>query len=359
MSYETFFNSKAHQAEIQDLPLLRMLAARYKEERPFSGVRVVVGHLLVRNTMAVIEALISGGADLVIAEGHRTPAADIVIDELAQVGIAVLPNAEAVLQGDIFLDVNAVLGRLKTPQAAAEVTRTGILHYQHIACPVVSADDCKAKKIEGFYGTGDGFLRAWRQLKPEIPLEGKRLVQFGYGKIGRGAAFRTRAAGLEVIVADVGESAQNRARQDGFRVVGGQPNPELEQALAQADIVIAVTSIPDILSRSIPAAWLRANNPALVNLGAQDEFGPNFADGEIVGGKAIPLNFHLANPTENRYVDAPLAAHVLALEALLKGDYKSGVHPLPPEMDDWLLENWRAQWPQEDLTGIGEELGLV
>ena len=114
------------------------------------------------------------------------------------------------------------------------------------------------------------------------------------------------------------------------------------------------------MSRQLPPAWLRHNRPVLVNLGAEDEFGPAFTDDEILGGRDLPLNFHLARPTENRYVDPPLAAHLLALEALLADPtrYPPGIHPLPTAMDAWVLESWRRAWPQEDLTGIGDELGL-
>jgi adenosylhomocysteinase len=356
----SYFATPAHQAERRDLPLLRALAARYADERPFAGATVVMGHLLVRNTLAVAEALFAGGAQLVLAEGHISPAAAPVIAELETHGVSVLPNAQAVARGDLFVDVSCILGRLRTPAGAAEVTRTGVLHYEKLGCPVVSADDCRAKRIEGFYGTGDGFLRAWRQLRPHDPPEGKRVVQFGYGKIGRGVAHRCRAAGLEVTVADVSAHARRRAREDGFEALAAEASPDLQRALKAAHIVISVTSLPGVMSRGpIPPDWLRAGGAALVNLGAEDEFGTAFEDAEILGGRGLPLNFHLANPTRNRYVDAPLAAHALALEALVRGAYPPGVHPLPEAMDRWLVAEWRRAWPDEDLAGIGPELGLA
>jgi hypothetical protein len=74
----------------------------------------------------------------------------------------------------------------------------------------------------------------------------------------------------------------------------------------------------------------------------------------------LPLNFHLARPTLNRYVDAPLAAHLLALETLVRDRdrWPVGIHPLPAELDAWFIRSWRAAWPDEDLTGIAEELGI-
>jgi adenosylhomocysteinase len=375
MPLTSVFSTPAQVAEKQTLPILRALIQRYADERPFAGLRVACSHILVRNSLAVVEALHAGGAELVLCDAHHSPAADAVEAELAAAGVSVLPVAEAAQAADIFVDVNAVLGRLRTPRAAAEVTRTGVLHYTHIDCPVVSADDCKSKRIEGFFGTGDGFLRAWAQLRPGDPLPGKRAVLFGYGKIGRGVARRARAAGLQVTVVDAGPAARQRAAAEGFvtldiaaipaagegfEIFDAAPEPALQAALAAAQIVISVTGQPGIHSRLLPPAWLRANYPVLVSLGAEDEYGTAFEASEIMGGKAVPLNFHLAQPTLNRYVDPPLAAHVLALEAwaLAPGAYTPGIHPLPEAMDRWILTEWRRAWPDEDLDGIGAELGL-
>jgi adenosylhomocysteinase len=361
MSLEQFFSDPANAAEKQTLPVLRALTERYADEKPFAGLKVALGYLLVRNSMIVFEAVWRGGAEIVIADAFASPATAPVLADLARYDVPVYSIAEAVKQTDLYMDINCTLGRVKAPRAAVEITRTGVHHYEHIACPVVSADNCRAKKIEGFFGTGDGFRRAWEQLRPGDPLAGKRSVQFGYGKIGRGVAFQTRKAGMQISVVDPSLEARAKAEDDGFAALDFAAAPALEQALSRADVVISVTGIPDIHSVSeVPAAWFRANQSVLVNLGAQDEFGPEFYDEEILGGRAIPLNFHLAQPTLNRYVDPPLAAHVLALEALVGGlpGLENGVHPLPLEMDAWLLQTWRASWPDEDLTGIGEELGL-
>jgi adenosylhomocysteinase len=361
MSLADLFEEPACREEKRDLPILRALTERFNREHPFEGAPVVVGHLLVWNSIPVIEALWRGGARIVLAEAHPSPASIPVRQRLEFHGIPVLAVEDAVRAGEWFLDVGAVLGRVRKPRGAAEVTRTGVLHYRRLACPVVSADDCRAKRIEGFFGTGEGFLRAWRQLRPHDPLPGKRVVLFGYGKIGRGVAQRLRSAGLQVSVAEVDVRARQRARQEGFESLDGRASSALESALASAEIIIAVTGLPGVLGRELPAGWLRRNRAVLVNLGAEDEFGPPFGDEEILGGRSLPLNFHLARPTQNRYVDPPLAAHLLALEALLTNPsrYPPGVHPLPPAMDAWVLETWRKAWPGEDLRGIGEELGLT
>lgn len=359
MALDDLFSEPPHLAERSELPLLTRLIERYARERPFDGAEVVFGHLLVRNSMVVAEAAWRGGARLTFADAHPSPADAPVRADLLRHGVRVMPLEQAVRRGEWFLDVGAVLGRRRTPRGAAEVTRSGIHYYQDLACPVVSADDCRAKLIEGFFGTGDGFVRAWRQLLPDRPLEGLAAVVFGYGKIGRGVAHRLRRVPMRVTVAEADPSALRRAGSEGFDIVPSA-GEELRRRLELAQVVIAVTGRAGVIGRSIPAAWLRASRPALVNLGAEDEFGPPFGDDEILGGRELPLNFHLARPTRNRYVDPPLAAHLLALEALLRdpNGWKAGVHPLPEKMDSWILRTWRAAWPQEDLTGIAEALRL-
>ncbi len=360
MSLEAVFSDAGQAEEWAEMPILRALRRRYAQEQPFQGEKVVFGHILVRNALCVIECLHAGGAEVLLTEAHPSPADADVRALLGKHQVPILPLTEAVRLADLYLDVGAVLGRLRRPRAAAEVTRTGIRHYRSIRCPVVSADDCRSKLIEGFFGTGDSFLRAWRLLRPYDPLAGKRLTMFGYGKIGRGVAHTLRRSGVQTTVVEINPAARTRAQVEGFAVCESTPSKELKRLLQTSDVVVALTGIPGVLGRTLSPDWFRAGGAILVNLGAEDEFGPAFADQEILGGRGIPLNFHLPQPTRNRYIDAPLAAHLLALEAYLTDPeaHPPGIHPLPAAMDRWVLTTWRQAWPDEDLTGIGADLGL-
>lgn len=360
MALQDLFHEAPHQRERAELPLIAGLCARYAVERPFQDLPVVFGHVLVRNSLVIAEALLAGGAELTFADAFPSPADGAVRSDLARHGVPVLPVERAVLAGDHYLDVSAVLGSARVPGAAAEATRTGVLRYQALACPVVSADHSRGKLIEGFFGTGDSFIRAWTLLRPSTRLAGKRTIQFGYGKIGRGVAWRSREAGMKVTVAEVDRRAADQASRDGFDVVNGAPNETLRRTLARTEIVISVTGIPGVIGQTLPPQWIRAASPTLVNLGALDEFGPPFEDQEILGGRAIPLNFHLPVPTWSRYIDPALAAHLLALEVIAAHPerYPPGVHPLPADMDEWIVQTWRTHWPEEDLTGIAAQLDL-
>ena len=360
MAFQEYFAQPQHLLEKQNLPLLRKLITRYRHQKPISGITVVFGHLLVRNSLAMIEALVAGGAKPILAHILPTPVDNAVRAALARADIPVNSPTEAVRFSDIYIDVNAILGRVQAARFAAEVTRTGIHHYQKIPTTVISADDSLAKRIEGFFGTGDGFVRAWNKFCPVDPLGDKQLVQFGYGKIGRGIAFRARDAGARVSVVDTQAPKRQRAGEDGFAVVDGRPHEDLRETLARAEIIVLVTGIPGFLSEAVPAAWIRANQPVLVILGDEDEFGPAYHEQEILEGRNLPLNFHNDWPTLDPYIDPPLAAHLMALEAwhTNPGAYPPGIHPLPKEMDQWIVHSWRAHWPNEDVSTIAMELGL-
>jgi adenosylhomocysteinase len=359
MTLEQFFNTPDYLAEKdQDLFILQDVIERMADEKPLLGVRVVFGHLIVMNAMAIAEALWRGGAEIFPTSLYHNPSMDPLCAELAEYGLPVLPIEEAVQKGDVFLDIAGALGQLRTPKAAVEVTRTGELFYQDIPCPVISIDRARIKHFEDFMGTGESFQRGWQQLRPDDPLEGKRVVQFGYGKVGRGVAFHNRRAGIEVTVVDISETALQRAAAEGFAVIAAAPTKALQNALASADIVLGVTGVPGAVGEIAPVEWLRANDPVLTVMG-YDEFGPEIPESEILGGR-MPINFCLTRPTLNRYMDPTLTAQALAIEELFKHPerYPPGIHPLPEEIDRWLLESWHALWPDEDLTGVEAELGI-
>ena len=357
---KAYFNSQAHIDERKNLPILSELIERYQDQKPFRNLSIAFGHLLVRNSLVTAEALVAGGANLLLAEAFQSPSTEILKAELQDANIPIFSVQDAAKAADIFLDVNAVLGRERAPKIAAEVTRTGIHHYQSISSIVISADACRSKRIEGFFGTGDGFLRAWQQLRPEEDIAGKHMLKFGFGKIGRGLAHLARNASVDLVLAEADAQALNRAQAEAFNVINVQDRKTLQTELAKADIILSVTGIPGMVSKHIPKDWIIANQPVLVSMGAEDEFGPQYDEHEIQGGKSVPLNFHLVEPTLNRYIDSSLSAHVMALEAwtLNPSSYSVGIHPLPIDMDQWIIDRWRHYWPNEDLSEIAEELSL-
>ena len=343
--------SSNYQNGTGDLPLLNELAIRYADERPFAGLRVVSGHVLVFNSIATAHVLAIGGAEVTFCDPFPSPVTQRVMQQLAACGIPVLPMESAVYTADLFLDVTAVLGKHRLPKAAAEISRSGDLFYENQPCVTVSIDGAQVKKIECFFGIGDGMVRGWQLLNPSMPLAGLQVVQFGYGKVGRGVAWRLRQEQVNVTLVEIPGINRDLAILEGFDTVLASENLILEKTIAQADAIVAVSGVPNAVAHSIPATWLNSSQAVLVSLSAVDEFGDEIPPERILGGKGKPLNFHLESPTANRYVDPSLAGHLLALEEVVRGGtaLKPGLNLLSSESDLWLLSRWRHHWPNEDF----------
>jgi adenosylhomocysteinase len=245
------------------------------------------------------------------------------------------------------------------PSGAVESTRSGDYVYQTVQCPIISVDNSRIKHLEDYLGTGESFVRGWNYFRPHDSLAGKSIVLFGYGKVGRGVAHFLSREDSEVTVVEIDPQKRARASGETFAAIDLENRASLESVIGQADIIIGATGIAGAIGGSVPREWLDANSPILVNIGI-DEYGEEFEDDEILGGKTTPINWHLLRPTQNRYIDPVFAALALALEALIhnRASYSDGLHRLPDEIDQWVLEKWIESWPDEDLSKLDEELGL-
>jgi adenosylhomocysteinase len=339
-----------------DLRLCADLRARYADERPFAGLRAALGHPLVWNSLILADAIVSGGGEIVIAHPFRSRSTQPVEAALLACATPILTVDAAAASADAYIDVNAVLGRARTPMFATEITRTGVEYYRDIPCRMLSADDTRAKRIEASLGMGDSFVRAFEAFQGCGRLRGLRIVQFGFGKIGRGVAIAARRAGAQATIVDIDADALADARALGYATIPGNDSAAVREVLRGCGAVVAVTGIGGAVGRSVPVHELLAADPVLVNMGADDEFGPDIPTERVLGGKGVPPNFHLDTPTLNRYIDPSLAAQLLAIEWFVKhgATIPTGVSPLPSQLDDELVQQWSEYWPDEDHTAFAD-----
>lgn len=235
---------------IGESPMLMDQLMRFKKEKPFQGCKILHCLPITHATLRKVDALIQGGAEvsLMAYQGIPTIVQEECIRIAEKVGIRVFRKPQDVTgYYDYFLDCNAqLLTMTKTiPRFGyVEITRSGVETYkkQVVDLPVVSIDDSRSKLLETIYGTGDGAVRALREVS-KIDLVGIKVIVFGYGKVGIGAAKFLEREKAEVIVIDVDDQALAAAKSKGFQAVKGNDENAVRQAVSQAAGVITATGV--------------------------------------------------------------------------------------------------------------------
>ena len=309
----------------RDYPALAAQAQRWREERPLEGLRVLCGTPLFLNTLAQYAALLEAGADLTVVYSDELGYDPAIPDFLAGIGIKLCHGTEeAAACGpfDAVLDCSALNRNISARLGYCELTRSGVHVYESEppGKPVFAADSGRIKSIETVLGTGDGCLRGLRHIG--VDPAGKTALLFGHGRVGRGIEYALTRAGATVRIVDPAQ--------------GHVFTPAL---LNGADLVIAATGIRDALA---PYAQLLLDSGALlVNMGADDEFGPGIPPERAVNRKR-PVNFMLPEPTSTRYIDPTLALHNAGILELMRSDGAPGIVMPSDPLEDSILADVRA-----------------
>ena len=134
----------------------------------------------------------------------------------------------------------------------------------------------------------------------------------------------------------------------------------MHETLRHADVVVGATGLPHAVGSSVPSETLVQNSPVFVNIG-HDEFGDAVPDDLVAGGRQVPINFHLDEPTRNYKIDPIQTAEVRAARELVHQAhvYLPGINPLPRSIDQQILSDWIRLWPSEDFSEIQNEIDDV
>ena len=171
----------------------------------------------------------------------------------------VVPPAEEDDSAEWKVFLNLVRTRLETDKdkwtkisesvkGVTEETTTGVLRlYQFaaagdLAFPAINVNDSVTKsKFDNKYGTRhsliDGINRGTDAL-----IGGKKVLICGYGDVGKGCAEAVKGQGARVVVTEIDPINALQALMEGFDVV------TVEEAIADADIVVTSTGNKDIIS---------------------------------------------------------------------------------------------------------------
>ncbi len=309
----------------RDYPALAAQARRWRETRPLEGLRVLCGTPLFLNTLAQFAALLAGGADLAAVYSDELGFDPAIPDFLAGTGIPAYHGAEEAAasgQFDAVLDCSALNRNIPSRFGYCELTRSGVHTYKSDPPdkPVFAADSGRIKSIETVLGTGDGCLRGLRFIG--FDPAGKTALLFGHGRVGRGIEYALTNAGMTVRIVDP-----------------AQGKPFMPALLDGVDVVVSATGIRDAVAPFAPL--LLASGALLVNMGADDEFGPDVPPDRAVNEKR-PVNFMLREPTSTRYIDPTLALHNAGILALMHTPAGSGILNPPADLEDSILADVRA-----------------
>ena len=322
----------------RDYPALAAQAARWNDERPLDGLRILCGTPLFLNTTAQFAALLAGGAELEVVYSDELGFDPGLPDFLRAIGIPVRHGAdEAVASGAVYdavLDCCALNRDVPVRLGFCELTRSGVHAYEENppGKPVFAADSGRIKSIETMLGTGDGCLRGLRHVG--IDPDGKTVLLFGHGRVGRGIEYSLKNAGAVVRIADPAEG-----------------KPFIPSMLDGVDVVVSATGILHALAPYAPL--LLASGAALVNMGAGDEFGPDVPPERAVNAKR-PVNFLLEEPPATRYIDPTLALHNAGILELARNRDASDILLPPSDLEDAILADVRAAGViNSELDSIG------
>jgi len=309
----------------RDYPALAAQAGRWRETRPLEGLRVLCGTPLFLNTLAQFAALLAGGTELVAVYSDELGYDPAIPGLLAGIGLKTCHGAEeAAASGpfDAVLDCSALNRGVPARLGYCELTRSGVHVYESDPPdkPVFAADSGRIKAIETVLGTGDGCLRGLRHIG--VDPAGKTALLFGHGRVGRSIEYALTHAGATVRIVDP-----------------AQGKPFTPALLDGADLVISATGIRDALAPFAPL--LLESGALLVNMGADDEFGPGIPPDRAINRK-LPVNFMLSEPTATRYIDPTLALHNAGITELIHRDGASDILPPSAALENSILADVRA-----------------
>src|SRR4051812_8355841 len=353
------------------MPVLRSIRERFARERPLDGIVVGACLHVTSETACLVRALAAGGASVALCASNpfaTQPEVAAALAEEAEVHAggpgawaesvaAVVARAPRITLddgADLLSALHAARPDLLDGMlGGTEETTTGLVRLRALEAngglrvPVLAVNEARAERaFNDRFGAGqsvlDGIVRATNLL-----LAGQSVVVLGYGWTGRGVALRARGMGASVIVCEVDPLRALEARMEGFAVM-----PALAAA-EQGDIFITVTGVPDVLHGE---HFFRMKDGAvLANAGQFDveisldelrsqssgvsqilPLVERFAFGArslhlVAEGRVVNLAAAEGHPAA--VMDVSFALQALAAEALVRGSFAPGVHPVPDEIE--------------------------
>ncbi|AQQ08843.1 S-adenosyl-L-homocysteine hydrolase [Sedimentisphaera cyanobacteriorum] len=303
----------------------------WKTSQPLKGLRILEGSPVFRNTCPKIAALLAAGAEVTVGLHENCPYNPQVVGMLEDMGLEVRSGTDLKQDFDIILDCAGAYHQLDARLGFAELTKSGEYYYTNSSKPCFCVDSSIIKYFEDYLGTADGLMRSLEEK--ELPVSGKTYLVFGCGKVGAGICRRLTDEGAEVVLVE----DESRKEQFEYPVIDFKDKGSVHEAAAEADFIVTVTGIKGVISKSYDADVFTSSRAFLINMGAEDEYGPDIPPYRVLNEKK-PLNFILGEPTRLRYIDATLALHNYGAFVLQRSEFHSGLVSPPDDIERMLIK---------------------
>lgn len=327
----------------RDFAPLLMQFEDWRANVPLKGLEVFDATPIFYNTFPKYAAMLAGGARLTVAIAPAVPKSAEAVESLIRFGVSVAEASALPPRADIVLDCGGALIETDAKFGYAELTKTGAARYAQCRKPVYLADDSRVKELETSFGTGDGFVRAMKKLGFG-DFSGRKILLFGFGKVGRGIARACLDAGADLTIVDDFSRAPSPRRAAAADL---KDLRAVARAAESAWCIVSATGVRNALAGIVEAEKICRSRTILANMGVEDEFGGGFPAERVLNFKR-PLNFILDEPTRLKFIAPTLALHNLGALRLLGGGLKAGLNKPSREDENSIL----AQVP--DLRALLE-----
>ena len=364
------------------MPVLNQIKERFSKEKPLKDLTIGACLHVTKETGALIETFLAGGAKVALCGSNPLSTQDDVAAALAGRGVHVFAWREQTTdeyywcveraidhKPAITLDDGADLvgtvhskrtEALKNIKGGTEETTTGVLRLRAmeqkgaLKYAIIAVNDAYTKYLfDNRYGTGqstlDGIMRA-----TNILFAGKNFVVCGYGWCGRGIAMRAQGMGANVIVTEVNPLRALEAVMNGLRVM---PTAE---AAAVGDIFVTATGDTSVIRKEhmqkMKDGTILANSGHFnveINMKDLEELAksrrtirPNLEEYTLKDGRRLYLladgrlvNLASAEGHPSEVMDMSFANQALCTENLAKTKKKPPkVYPVPKEIDETIAK---------------------
>lgn len=300
----------------------------FSKNKELKSYSVLDATPVFRNTLVKYLPLLRAKVDLTVGYGNGIPYDPKIVDFLNEIGIKTVLNGERTYRKkfDFILDCAGANSHIFSNIGYVELTRSGFYKYRNSGSNVFLADDSLIKLFETALGTGDGFIRGLKHLGFNS-LKNKKVMIFGFGKVGQGVALYALQEEMRVIIVD---DLSKVKIPDAVEKIDCYNYEKINDEIANVDFVVSVTGIAGALAKTIDIAKLIKSQAVIINMGIHNEFGELMPSERVLNNNE-PLNFVLDEPTHLKYIAPTMALSNYGIFELLSYQEDSGNLIVPHE----------------------------